>query len=79
MRTVLCMGSFPPYETELTFGITRCGTSLGLSCGCCHMGNANQIHLHMALDAKLVTKRSRDCAESILVRLVATAVIMSRF
>lgn len=72
-------GEFPTYETELTSGITRCGASLGPRRGCCHVGNANHTHLHTALGAKLVTERSRDRAESILVRLVATAVIMCRF
>ena len=79
MGTVLCMGTFPLYKTELASGITRFGTSLGLGHACHDMGNANHMHLHVALDEKSVIETNRDHAESILVRVVATTAIMSRF
>lgn len=79
MGTVLCIGTLLPYETELTSGITSYGISLRLGHGCHDMGKANHMYLHLALDEKSVTERSKDHAVSILIRVVATAVIISRF
>ena len=71
----------PPYETEHPSGVTRYDSSwppLQLGRGCHGLRKPSYRYVHVALNEKLVRERSRDRAESILEKVVVTAVTMSR-